>query len=76
MPQSKDELTASGDKCMEAGRFDDALAFFDRALAMDKGDPDMWNRMGVALRSLGRYDESSRCFDKSLQLDPRDRHSS
>ncbi len=61
---------------MDAGRFDDALALFDRALALDSEDPDLWNRAGVALRSLGRYAESVRCFDRSLELDPRDLHSS
>ena len=76
MGETQDRLAARGDACMDAGRFDEALGFFERAIALDAEDPDLWNRAGVALRSLGRYDESVRCFEKSLKLDPRDRHSS
>jgi len=61
---------------MDAGKFEDALALFERALSRDDSDPDLWNHLGVALRSLGRYEESARCFERSLQLDPRDRNSS
>ena len=58
------------------GRFDDALALVEQALALEPDDPDLWNCKGVALRGMGRYEESLRCFDKSLRIDPRDRHSS
>ena len=61
---------------IEEGRFDDALALVEQALALESDDPDLWNCKGVALRGMGRYEESSRCFDKSLRIDPRDRHSS
>lgn len=72
----KDDLVERGSACMDTGKFEDALALFERALSHDDSDPDLWNHLGVALRSLGRYDESARCFERSLQLDPRDRNSS
>ncbi len=57
-------------------RFADALDTFERALAADPKNPDLWNGKGAALRSMGRYDEAARCFELSLELDPRDRNSS
>ena len=69
-------LVTRGKECMTAGRFDEALGFFEEALSMDKTDPDLWNHVGIALRSLGRYEESVRCFEESLKIDPRDSHSS
>ena len=74
--ETKDELVRRGTACMSAGRFDEALGLFERALSCDDSDPDLWNHVGTALRSLGRYDESVRYFERSLELDPRDRDSS
>lgn len=77
MPETaKDGLVARGDSFMQAGRFEEALALFEEALKLDGRDPDLWNRAGVALRSLGRYAESVEYFERSLRIDPRDRNSS
>lgn len=65
-----------GLELVREGRFAEALEYFEGALELDAGDPDLWNGKGVALRSLGRYAESVECFERSLELDPRDRHSS
>ncbi len=70
------ELIRKGRSCLEDGKFDDALGFFEQALLLDMKDPDLWNYKGAALRSLGRYEESIECFNKSLEIDPRDKHSS
>ena len=70
------ELVSRGKDCLEDGRFDDALGFFEQALLLDSEDPDLWNCKGVALRSLGRYGEAMDCFNRSLRIDPRDRNSS
>ncbi len=69
-------IVLEGERCIEAGRFDEALDLFERALALKPDDPDLWNLKGVALRGIGRYEESARCFERSLRIDPRDRHSS
>ena len=77
MPETaKDGLVARGDSLMQAGRFEEALALFEEALKLDGGDPDLWNRAGVALRGLGRYAESVEYFERSLRIDPRDRNAS
>lgn len=76
MAETKEHLIARGNACMTDYKFDDALKLFEQALALDTNDPDVWNSVGVALRSLGRYQESVDCFNQSLKLDPRDRQSS
>ncbi|MDH5568840.1 MAG: tetratricopeptide repeat protein [Nitrosopumilus sp.] len=70
------DLVKKGQSFMNAGKFDEALGFFEQALLLNQNDPDLWNHKGVALRSLGRYEESMECFNKSLEIEPRDRHAS
>ena len=69
-------LVKKGRSLMDAGKFDDALGFFEQALLLNQNDPDLWNNKGVALRSLGRYEESMDCFNKSLEIEPRDKNAS
>lgn len=70
------ELILKGQKSIESGNFEEALACFEQALLLNQADPDLWNFKAVALRSLGRYEEALECFNKSLKLDPRDKHAS
>lgn len=75
MPEISD-LIKKGKSLLIEGNFEDALAYFEQALLLNKSDPDLWNKKGVALRSLGRYDEALECFNKSLEIDPTDKYSS
>ncbi len=75
MPEISD-LVKKGKSLLVEGNFEDALAYFEQALLLNKNDPDIWNQKGVALRSLGRYDEALECFNKSLEIDPADKYSS
>ena len=71
-----DELISRGDEMMDGLEFESALGFFERALALDPDNADLWNRRGVALRGMGRYEEAVRCFERSLEIEPRDRDAS
>ena len=73
---SINELSKTGKKQLEDMQYEDALNSFERAISLNQNDPDLWNLMGIVLRSLGRYDEAVECFNKSLEIDPRDKHSS
>jgi len=73
---SIDELIKMGKKQLEDGQYDDALNLFQKALLLNRSDPDLWNLKGVTLRSLGRYNEAIECFNKSLEIDPRDKNAS
>lgn len=54
----------------EAGRFEEALAAYDAALALDPANPDAWNNRGSALRSLGRLRLAMDSFARALSLNP------
>ena len=71
-----EDLIEQGKKLLEESKFEEALGFFEQALLLNQGDPELWNYKGVALRSMGRYDEALECFNKSLELDPRDKKAS
>jgi len=73
---SIDELIKMGKKQLEDGQYDDALNLFQKAILLNRNDPDLWNLKGIALRSLGRYNEAIECFNKSLEIDPRDKNTS
>ena len=73
---SIDELIKMGKKQLENGQYDDALNLFQKAILLNRNDPDLWNLKGIALRSLGRYNEAIECFNKSLEIDPRDKNAS
>jgi len=73
---SIDELIKIGKKQLEDGQYDDALNLFQKAILLNRSDPDLWNLKGITLRSLGRYNEAIECFNKSLEIDPRDKNAS
>jgi len=73
---SIDELIKMGKKQLEDGQYDDALNLFQKAILLNRNDPDLWNLKGIALRSLGRFNEAVECFNKSLEIDPRDKNAS
>ncbi len=52
------------------GRFEDALAAYDRALALDPDDFCAHSNRGAALLALGRFEDALAAFDRALALDP------
>jgi len=54
----------------EGGRHEEALAAFDKALALKPDNAFAWNNRGSTLRNLGRYEEALAAFDKALALKP------
>jgi tetratricopeptide (TPR) repeat protein len=65
-------LIRKGTSLVEDGKYEEALEYFENALALNPNDPDILNKKGVVLRSLGRYDEAIECFNRSLEMLPRD----
>jgi tetratricopeptide (TPR) repeat protein len=53
-----------------AGLKAEALAAFERALALDPQDAPAHSNRGVVLADLGRKDEALAAYDRALELDP------
>jgi tetratricopeptide (TPR) repeat protein len=54
------------------GRYDEAIAHFDKALKLYPRLARAWAGKGLASNALGQYEEAIHCYDESLRLDPRD----
>ena len=53
-------------------RFDEALASYDRALALWPDDAEALTNRGVTLNTLGRFDEALANYSRALELEPDD----
>ncbi|MGQ0797748.1 MAG: tetratricopeptide repeat protein [Methanobacteriota archaeon] len=61
---------AQGDRLVKAGRYQEALVFFDRAARMGHRPSNAWTSKGVALKRLGRLDDALRAQEVAVRLDP------
>lgn len=64
------EALEEGNRLLEAGDFDGALAAYDRSLELRPDDPRTLSNRGVALSELGRSDVALAAHDRSLELRP------
>ncbi len=58
------------DTYAQAGRLDEAIATFHRALEIRPTDPYGWNDLGNVLTLAGRADEALSHFERALELKP------
>ena len=65
-------LTLRAKLRFRAGRVGEAIADYDRIVAMDRSNWEAFNNRGVALDSLERYDEALKSYDAALALKPGD----
>lgn len=56
----------------KAGRWAEALACYDRALALNPWLPAVWGNRGVVLRELGRTEEALASYERVLGMVPED----
>jgi tetratricopeptide (TPR) repeat protein len=59
-----------GNRHATAGRYDDALGHYRRALEFDAGFPDALANAGIALLRLGRLAEAITSFERMVQVAP------
>jgi tetratricopeptide (TPR) repeat protein len=52
------------------GKNNEAISFFDKALAINPNDVDVLTNKGIALHFLGKNNEAISFFDKALALNP------
>jgi DNA-binding response OmpR family regulator/Tfp pilus assembly protein PilF len=53
-------------------KYREAIAAFDRAIAIDANLGFVWNDRGLCYRELGEYDEALRSFIRAVELSPDD----
>src|SRR5829696_1325587 len=51
-------------------KYDEAIQYYDKVLAINPSAVDALNNKGLALDHLQRYDEALQSFDKALEIDP------
>jgi tetratricopeptide (TPR) repeat protein len=66
-----DTLMADGIAAMNAGDAEQAMAAFDRLVALKPNFAEAWNKRATALYLLGRFPESIKDIDRVLALEPR-----
>jgi tetratricopeptide (TPR) repeat protein len=59
-----------GNTLKSLGRFEEALASYDSALAFDSGFLPAWNNRGVILKKLNRLEQALVSYDRALALNP------
>jgi tetratricopeptide (TPR) repeat protein len=74
-PVVGEELNAAqwmnkGASLSNLGRSEEALACYDRALAINPQDAEAWSNKGNALGALGRSEEALACYDRALAINP------
>src|SRR5919106_6999875 len=69
---SVSELIAKGDSLFNQGKYEEAITYFDKILALDPNDTDILYYKGISLESLGKHSEAITYFNKVLSLDPND----
>lgn len=67
-----DRLLTQGWTAIDFGRTEEAVKFYDSALAINPQDTDALYAKGWAFDSLGKYEEAISYYDKFLALDPED----
>jgi len=61
---------AQGDRLVKAGRCEEAIRLYDRAIRMGYRPANALTSKGVALKRLGRAEDAMRCQRTALKLDP------
>lgn len=63
------EYVTQGSVLSGQGKYDEAIAFFDRAEKIDKMNIDVYLLKGIAYANLERYDDAKTQFEKALKID-------
>ena len=69
-PDYAEALNNRGNALHELKRLDEALASYDRALALQPDYAEAFNNRGIALHELKRLDEALASYDRALALKP------
>ena len=60
MAEPAEQFCNKGDECSSSGEYEEAVGWFDKAIAKNPHLPDVWLMRGIALLELGRFAEANR----------------
>lgn len=69
-PKNAAAATTLGNKLYDAGRYAEAIAYYQQAFALDPKNVNLSTDLGTALWYTGRPDDALAQFQKSLAVDP------
>jgi tetratricopeptide (TPR) repeat protein len=61
-----------GNRLLESGQYDKAIASYDKAIQLKPDDYNTWFKRGLALGNLQRHEDAIASYDKAIQLQPDD----
>jgi len=65
-----ESLIEQGNTAYDLGRSEEAVQYYDRALAIDPEDTEALVDKGLALEDLDRTEEAIQYYDRALAIDP------
>lgn len=69
--EAPEELYNMGIKLARSKRYNEAIGYYDRALALSPKDPGIWCNKGDALMRLRHYEKAIECYDMALAIFPK-----
>jgi len=63
-----DAYSKEGDTLAAAGKFEEAIVLYDRAIEVDPENSEAWTRKAIALKALGRIREALDCVERAIDL--------
>lgn len=70
-PKNLTAVTTLGNKLYDAGRYAEAIPYYQQAFALDSRNANLSTDLGTALWYSGRPDEALAQYQKSLAADPK-----
>ena len=74
MPESVQETVRThldhGRACLDKGKYDDAIAHYDKAIALDPNDAAAYTNRGSAYYRKGAFDRAIADHSKAIAIDP------
>lgn len=70
-PTNLEALRALGNAYFDADQPEQAIAVYDRALALRPDDTDILNDQGAMYRQIGAYSKALANFEKAFKIDPK-----
>lgn len=69
-PKDLEAATGLAHLYHDAGMFDQAIPFYERAVELASKDPNLLTDLGICLQEIGRLDESLDAFARASAADP------